>query len=196
DVTAGMPADKAGIKPADVIVAIDGKTVKDGQDLVGRISDMPVGTKVGVSVLRDKKKMEFEVTVGDRQRVVNGANDAERPGAPAPEESTPAKFGIEIERLTPERREAIGLPEKGGVLVSSVQPGSFAEDIGMVANDVILEINRQAVNAPADVPRIQTGLKAGDPVAIRVLRASAPIARRGARAPEWTTVFLAGTLRE
>ncbi|MGH9657525.1 MAG: trypsin-like peptidase domain-containing protein, partial [Bryobacteraceae bacterium] len=105
DVTAGMPADKAGIKPADVIVAINGKPVKDGQDLVGRISDMPVGTKVGVSVLRDKKKMEFEVTVGDRQRVVNGANDAERPGAPEPEESTPAKFGIEIERLTPERRE-------------------------------------------------------------------------------------------
>src|SRR6266481_7284899 len=48
DVTAGMPAHKAGIRKEDVIVAVDGKLVKDGNELVNRVSDTPVGSDVKI----------------------------------------------------------------------------------------------------------------------------------------------------
>src|SRR5215470_4225993 len=96
-VTAGMPADKAGIHPEDVIIAIDGKSVKDGADLVNKISDTAVGEKVKLTVLRDKKKMDFTVTIGDRQEVVNSSLGVERRGESARGGKAtpgPAKLGI------------------------------------------------------------------------------------------------------
>ena len=197
EVTAGMPAAKAGIKAEDVIVAVDGKPIKDGQELVNHISDQPIGSTVNITVLRDKQKQDFKVTVGDRSAIVNNQGGVERPGA-APEkaEATTAKFGISIQNMTDARKEAMNFPEKGGVLVEQVQNGSFAEDIGLVDNDVILSINRQPVNSVDDVKRIQAGLKAGDPVAIRVMRSTIPLARSRTTnvKPEWRSLFVAGTV--
>ncbi|MBK9166886.1 MAG: Do family serine endopeptidase [Bryobacterales bacterium] len=194
-VTPGMPADKAGIRPEDIITAIDGEAVKDGQELVNRISDTPIGTEVDVTLIRDKKPMNVKVRIGDRTEIVDRDRGA-RPSTEPEErgEARPAKFGITIEMLTGSRREAIGLDESGGVIVVNVEGGSFGDDIGLLPNDVILSINRQDVNSLDDVKRIQDGLKAGDPVALRVKRATGPLPPRAPRAPEWVNIFLAGTL--
>src|SRR3984893_642302 len=107
-VTPDMPAAKAGIHPEDVIVEINGKPVRDGQDLVNRISDMPVGSQVKITALRDKKRQDFVVTVGDRKEIVSSSLglSSERPGesAPGKAEVTPSKLGISIENLTPARK--------------------------------------------------------------------------------------------
>ncbi|MGH9721136.1 MAG: trypsin-like peptidase domain-containing protein [Bryobacteraceae bacterium] len=192
-VSPDMPAAKAGIKPEDVIIAIDGKPVRDGQDLVGRISDTPVGNPVTITVIRDKKKQDFKVIVGDRQKIVNSERDFDRPGEAERNEGTPAKFGIEIQNFAPSRREALGFREEGGVLVSQVATGSFADDIGLAVNDVILSINRQPVKSVDDVRRIQGTLKPGDAVAMRVMRMAA-VRRDGTR--DWAPLFLAGTMRD
>lgn len=200
DVTPGMPAAKAGIKPEDVIVAIDGKPIKDGQELVNRVSDTPIGSQLKITVLRDKKKQDFVVTVGDRKEVVSNSLGMERPGQAEPgkaEEATPAKFGIAIENLTQARKDAMGFKDNGGVLVASVNPGSFAEDIGLTENDVILSINRQPVASVDDVRRIQNSLKPGDPVAFHIMRSPIPVGRRGqttGRAAEWRSLFVAGAM--
>jgi serine protease Do len=73
-----------------------------------------------------------------------------------------------------------------GVLVSSVEQNSFAEDIDLRKGDVIVEINRQPVHSTDDVTRIQRTLKPGDAVAFRVLRQTGR--------NEWTPVFPAGAL--
>jgi len=184
------------VKPEDVIVAVDGKPIKDGQGLVNHISDQPIGSQVTITVLRDKKKQDLKVTVGDRNEVVNTASGGERPGTPEKSDATPAKFGISIQNMTPARKEAMNFSEKGGVLVEQVQPGSFAEDIGLADNDVVLSINRQPVDSVEDVKRIQGTLKPGDPVAFRVMRSAVPLARsRGTNAkPEWRSLFVAGTM--
>jgi serine protease Do len=94
-VTPGMPADKAGIREQDIITAINDKPLKDGSGLVNRISETPVGSQVKLSLLRDKKKMDFMVKVGDRKEIVT-AGAGEGPAETAPgksEEATPAKFG-------------------------------------------------------------------------------------------------------
>ncbi len=73
-----------------------------------------------------------------------------------------------------------------GVLVSSVEQNSFAEDIDLRKGDVIVEINRQPVHSTDDVKRIQGTLKPGEAVAFRVLRQTGRT--------EWTPAFAAGTL--
>jgi serine protease Do len=203
EVTPGMPAEKAGIHAQDVIIAINDKPVKDGQDLVGRISDMPIGSQVKLTVLRDKKRQDFMVKIGDRSEVVNTSLGIERPDSGGSQsgksEATPAKFGVSIETPSQAKKDAMGFKEKGGVLVSEVIPGSFAEDIGLLENDMILAINRQPVESTADVQRIQGTLKAGDPVAFHVMRSPGMAAGRGGRnqtgrAPEWRSLFVAGTM--
>jgi serine protease Do len=202
-VAEGMPAAKAGIHPQDVIVEINGKPVRDGQDLVNRISDTPIGSQVKITALRDKKRQDFTVTVGDRKEIVSNSLGIEHPGesAPGKAEATPAKLGISIEKLTPARKEALGFNEKGGVLVVEVIPGSFADDLGLTETKdditvVLAEINRQPVMSPDDVTRIWGSLKPGEPVVFHIMQAATGARRgqTGATAPKWVSTFLAGTM--
>jgi serine protease Do len=188
------PAEKAGIKVEDVITAIDGKPVRSGNELVARVADTPVGETVKITVDRGGKKMDFNVTIGDRTQVFADREDiaSNRPDVPpSVEEKTAAKFGIAIANLGAGERERIGVAE-GGVIVQRVETDSFAEEIGLREGDVILSINRQPVSSVDDVRKIQSTLKGGDAVAFRVAR---PIPQMGPRsggaAP---TIFLSGTL--
>ena len=88
--------------------------------------------------------------------------------------------------LTPGLKQNLGYTGTGGVLVSSVLSGTFAEGIGLRKNDVITAINRQPVNSPEDIQRIQKTLKNGDSVAFKVMRPG--------RGSEWQPLFLAGEL--
>jgi len=197
DITPGMPAEKAGIHAEDVITAINDKPVKDGTELVNRISETPIGSQVKITVLRDKKQQDFMVKVGDRKEVVSSVSGV-RPGSESEpgksEEAVPAKFGMSIEMLPQARKDSLGFKEKGGVLISDVIRGSFAEDVGLLENDIVVAINRQPVNSPEDVKRIQGTLKPGDPVAFHIKRAAG--AARGAQsgAADWRSVFVAGTM--
>jgi serine protease Do len=191
----GGPAEKAGIKAEDIVIAMNGKPVKDGEDLVGRVSETPVGTPVNVTVDRDGKHMDFKVTISDRAEVFKDRpefaelrHDSEDPAKAG---DAQYKFGVKLHALTDTERNAMGLDAKGGLVIRSVDMGSFAEDVGLFEKDVILSINRQPVTTVEDVVKIQSTLKAGDAVAFRIMRPV--VAGRGA-APQWTTFFVSGTL--
>ncbi len=194
----GGPSDKAGLKAEDIIIAMNGKPVKDGDDLVSRVSDTPVGTAINLTVDRDGKKMDFKVTIMDRAEVFKDRPEfaeLQQPQQPASDEpkaeESQYKFGIKLHALTDAERTNMGIEGKGGLVVRSVDEGSFAEDMGLMEKDVILAINRQPVATVDDIVRVQSTLKAGDAVAFRIMRPTP--AGRG-RAPEWTTMFVSGTL--
>jgi serine protease Do len=196
----GGPADKAGIKVEDIITAMNGTPVKDGDDLVARVADTPIGTAVTLTVDRDGKTMDFRVTIMDRSEVwADVLKDDPRfedphqdPEDQAKTDATPQyKFGMKLHALTDAERTAMGLEAKGGLVIRSVDPGSFAEDIGLIEKDVILAINRKPVSTVEDVLKIQGSLKAGDAVAFHVLR-STPGGR--GHAPQWNSIFVPGTL--
>ena len=184
-VPAGGPADKAGIKEGDIILAVNGKPIRNGGELVERVTGTPIGSSLTVTVLRERKRMDFHVVVADLAKVFPDrfGNGKEEEAGPA--EGTQALFGIAIENLTDARRENMGIKQPG-VLVGSVEQNSFAEDIDMRKGDVIVEINRQPVHSIDDVKRIQSTLKPGDAVAFRVMRQTG----RG----EWSPLFRAGVL--
>jgi serine protease Do len=184
---AGGPSEKAGMKPGDVIVSINGQTIHEGDQLIGIVTGRPVGSTLDIGVLRDRKRENFKVVVGNLAQIFPEQFGGGRQEAPSQSEGTTVSFGMTITPLTDRQRETEGIKEKGGVMVSEVEPGSFAEDVGLVRSDLILEINRQAVNSVEDIKKIQATLKPGDPVMFRVMR-------HDPRRNEWASVFLPGTL--
>jgi serine protease Do len=186
-VTAGGPSEKAGIKAEDVITSINGQKIHDGDQLIGIVTATPVGGNLDIGVLRDGKHQNFKVTVGNLAQIFPEEFGGGKPEAPSQAEGTTVSFGVTINPLTDRQREAQGIKEKNGVMVSDIEPGSFADDVGLGRGDLIVEINRHPVNSVDDVKKLQGGLKAGDPVMFRVMR-------HDARRNQWTEVFLPGTL--
>ncbi|MBM3794359.1 MAG: Do family serine endopeptidase [Acidobacteria bacterium] len=200
NVVAGGPADKGGVKADDIIVSLNGKDVKNGEDLVARIADTPVGNKVNLTVDRNGKRMDLPVVVQDRGEVFKDdprfARFRKEEESPSSTDAGEPKFGIRVRPVTAEDRESMKLEADRGVVVTNVVQDSFAAEIGMRENDVIVSINRQPVASVDDIRKIQATLKGGDAVAFRVMRPNPVAARAGAAAagPRFASMFLSGTL--
>ncbi|HLX42822.1 MAG TPA: trypsin-like peptidase domain-containing protein [Bryobacteraceae bacterium] len=199
DVKKGGPSDKAGLREQDIILGLNGQPVKDSQDLIGRVADTPVGTTVALNVDRDGKKMDVKLTIQDRMSVY-----ADEPRI-AGHKSTPddsgktdslmhttkdVNFGFSQRTVSEEEREMT--PDKRGVTVTRIEPGSFADEIQMQEHDIIIAVNRQPVSSVDDILKVKQTLKPGDAVAFRVVR-PASRANRG-RPGAAQTLFLSGTL--
>lgn len=196
EVIPGGPSAAAGLKQEDIVIAINGKPIKDGDDLVARIADTPVGNTVTLTVDHGGQKSDKKVTIGDREKVFKDDPRfaGHRPQMTEPDdksENTSVRFGIGIRSLNDELRKEMNLEDPNGVQVTTVEDGSFADEIGVKEKDVIVSINRQQVKSFDDVKRIQATLKPGSAVAFRVLRASAG-QRRGQI--QWVGVYFSGTL--
>src|SRR6266581_406440 len=168
----GSPAEKAGLKGGDVITSVNGRPVKTGNDLVNPIAQAPIGSKIKIEYVRQNQKGEPEkreaaAVVEDRARVF--PNVAGRMGD-QPGEAAPSEFGLHVEELTPERGHRVGVEGQKGVLVTEVDPASFAEDLGFGRGDVIAEINREQVNSVSDYRKAVSRLKQGQDVVFKVLR--------------------------
>jgi serine protease Do len=164
----GSPAEKAGLKGGDVITSVNGHPVKTGDDLVNPIAQAPIGSKVLLTYVRDRTQKETTAIVADRTHVfptVAGDMD-DQPGEPAPSE-----FGLRVDNLTSDRAQHFGLTGTKGVIVTDVDPASFAsDDLGFARGDVITEINRQPITSLADYRAAVSKLKAGDNVVFQILR--------------------------
>ena len=199
-VTPKGPAEKAGVRPEDVIIAINGKSIKNGDDLVAVVSETPVETNVKITVDRGGKHMDFTVQVQDRNDVFKDderfARHRDEIEVPAKVEGSPAKFGISIRSMAAQEKETLKLGDERGVYVTRVEENSFASEIGIQEKDVIISVNRQPVTSLEDLRKAQTALKPGDAVAFRVMRPLPPAANRKSTDAPYQTFFAAGTLPE
>jgi serine protease Do len=191
------PAGKTGLKPDDIILAMNKVPVKDGEELVTKVAEMPIGSNAVLTIDRNGKRMDFTVPVADRAVIWKGQPElAENPpeAVPPPRSKplSPAKFGITIMRLTEKERSDLRIADRSGVKVVSVDPGSFADDINMTEGDVILSINRQPVSSPDDVIKAQSSIKAGQPVAVHIVRNRI----NGQRTDTPQRIYLSGRLPE
>lgn len=189
------PSEKAGLKSEDIIVAVNGQSVKNGDDLIAKVSDLPVGSKANVEVDRQGKRMKFDVAIEDRAELYSQRDDivgGRKPDDLSGKGQQSARFGIGIMNLSEAEADRLGLEEKRGVQITRVESGSFAEEVGLQERDVIVSINRVPVASLDDVKKLQANLKPGDAVAFRVMR-QLPAMGRG-RAPQWQGLWVSGSL--
>jgi serine protease Do len=145
DVTADSPAEKAGLKADDVVIAVDGRAIEDNGDLSRYIASKAPGTTVNLRVLRAGGEQTIAVLLGTfPDETVDSENDSARHG----------QLGMALRNLTPDTAERLELPRTTkGVVVSSVEAGEAAEEAGLARLDVILSVNGAAVGTVAEFER-------------------------------------------
>ena len=162
-VTPSGGAGKAGIKPGDILVSVGGRQIKNGDDLVNDISSRPVGSSVEIGYLRDGKQHTASVVIGDRTKTyAEVAGDQNEGDTPQESDAGQSKLGITVAAIPAAAASKMGLP--GGVTITNVTPGSFADEIGLGKGNLIIEINRQPVTDEASYRAAISRLKPGDDV--------------------------------
>lgn len=148
------PAANAGVKRGDVILQFDSQTINDSRELPLVVGRTELGHKGTLKVMRDKQTIELPVVVTQSHEAELVA--AEKPAKP--DLGRPSPFGLHVKDLSADLARELGVEETNGVVIASVQPGSRADEAGLRARDVILEVNRETVK---DVDSYQSALKTG-----------------------------------
>jgi len=161
----GDPADKAGIKTKDVIIAVDGKPVGTSRELSSAVAGMAVGKEVPVKILRDGKEQVLKVQLSERKETEQEAK------GPTPETD---ELGIRAADLNPETARRFGIEEnEKGVLVAGVKPGSKADQSGLQQGDIVKEVNRVPIQSVKEM-KVEFGkTKPGDAASFLVKRGTA-----------------------
>jgi serine protease Do len=130
----GSPAEKAGLKVGDIIVAIDGEKVREVRELQFRIMKTPPGTEVTLTILRGGKEQTIKAKVGEMPEEVSFGQPKEQVG----------ELGLSLRDLSPEEVRRFGVK---GVFVDGVAPGSLAQRSGLRRGDIILAVNNEPVES-------------------------------------------------
>ncbi len=139
NVESGSPAEKAGLLSGDVVLGVNGQKVADSADLPRIIGDQKPGSVVRLSIWRERKARDINVTLGEQISEKTLAASPERKG----NDSASGKLGLSGRALTAQEASRLGVP--GGVLVEGASGPSAKA--GLQAGDVILGINNQAITS-------------------------------------------------
>lgn len=176
------PADKAGIKPGDVILKVNGKEIRDSKELPIYVAGLPVGKEIKVDFMRDKKMQSTMLKIGKLEDAEGKETNSKKPQV-APDEITEMdKLGFKVSNISDKDREKLKLGSETGVIIEEIDQDGPSAQKGLQMGDVILEINREKIRDVASYRRLTKALKKGDSVMVLV--------RQG----ENSTLFVAFTL--
>lgn len=148
DVYPGEPADKAGIKPYDVITEFNGKPVHTPAELIGEVTAMSVGETATLKVNRSSTVKEFKIQIAQRPGFGTSAETETKPKKKS-KGPTHAETGMEIEEINKKLAKELNLPEKlTGVIVTQIQYGGKADKAGLMRGDVIVEVDQKLIKDP------------------------------------------------
>ncbi len=138
------PAEKAGLKPYDIIQSIDGAKIESPREVRRKVSLARPGTEITLGVLRDGKQITVKLTLGDFDRETKQASQGG--------DSATSDLGIALQDLTPEIKKNMQIRAKAGAIVVGIQEGSLLDGL-LEQGDVILEINRKNVRNVSDAQK-------------------------------------------
>jgi len=137
EVSPGSPAEKAGIKQGDIIIAFNGMEILQMSGLPSLVAQTPVGTKVKVELVRKGEKKTLTVILGKLKE--------DHAGIDSSETTTEEKVGLTVQELTKELAQSLGMEDSKGVVITNVEAGTPAGDAGLRRGDIVLEANRKAI---------------------------------------------------
>ena len=163
DVTADSPAEKAGLKPGDVVTAFGGKDIKYPKALSRAVADLSPGTDSQISVWRNGKQKDLDIKVGnpDLGKTASADSNNDQPELSSGETMVP-DLGLKLADLTPDQRQQMDVPEETrGALITDVT-GDKANEEGLKDGDIILSVNQTPIDGAQDAARqIAMAKKAG-----------------------------------
>jgi serine protease Do len=165
----GGPAEKAGIKPGDIITSVDGHPIKDGDDLVNEIASRRPGATVRLGFVSDGKQSDTSVTIADRDKLFAGRGSVPSDANPDDKGDVgEAKLGIVVRESSAAVTAKLHSP---GVVIQSVRSGSFADLLQppLEPGLVILRINKQPTGTKEQYDAVVSKLKSGDDVVFEVV---------------------------
>ena len=169
DVADDSPAQRAGFRPYDVIVSVEGRDVWTNQELIRDISARPPGTVVRLDYIREGRRASMPVRLVERPAREDSADGQpaslgiRRP--PAPSDEPP--LGLTVRELDPGTARRLAVPASiHGVIVFRMDPAGAAFVPPMRRGFVIIEINRRPIASPADYQRVMGAMRPGDAVAV------------------------------
>jgi serine protease Do len=157
----GSPADKAGAKPGDVIIAVTGQNVQGSKDVQRVILGKKIGDKVEVDVWRDGNKVRLSPTTqelpGDEKVASrNGGNGG------GDHSASKAKLGIGLSSMSPMLAQQLGVdPRTKGAVITSLREGSPAQEAGLHEGDLVLEVDRRPVQTADDAVKALSAERSG-----------------------------------
>jgi serine protease Do len=162
DVVKDGPAGDSGLESGDVIVSLDGQDIDNTAHLRNAIAALPPGTKVELEVVRDGKKKDIEVKLGEldsEEMVAATGNRIE------------SLFGCQVATLTGDLAQKYAVRgTRAGVVVTAVSPDGAVARAGMREGDVIVAVNRRKVESVNKLEELTSDLKKGDNVLMQVVR--------------------------
>lgn len=159
-IESNSPADKAGFKRRDLVVAFNGKKILDSTSLRNMVSATPPGKKVDFKIIRDGKEQTITVTLGEyrEKKIVKKT------------EYNNVLKDVTVQELTPDLREKLNFPENlSGVVVTDIGPDSPAQGL-LQPGDVIQEINKMMIRSAQDYDKGVSKLGVHDTVLLLIYR--------------------------
>jgi serine protease Do len=167
EVQPGGPADKAGIKAGDIITTVDGRSIKDGDDLVNEIASRRPSSTIRLGYLRNGKQDDTTVTIGDRDQVFASLNNPGVETNPGEQGNAgEAKLGVVVRDASPATVDKLHKP---GVVIQSVRAGSFADLQGLEPGLIVTRVNKQPTGTKEQFDAAVSKLKTGDDVVFEVM---------------------------
>jgi serine protease Do len=158
DVVKGGPADKAGLRKNDLIIAYRGKEIADSGALRNEVANTPIGQEVGVTIIRNGIKQELLVKVGNLEEASKFLIGAVKD-----------RLGAEVRALTPKESEEFGLAANRGIIITSINPKGPLGKAGFEVGDIILEINGQPIINVESFVQLLATLKANQKITLLAL---------------------------
>jgi serine protease Do len=156
DVMDDSPAKKAGFERADVITEYDGKPMDSPTHLRNAVAQTPIGRKVSIKLIRDKKAKTIDVTIVEQPKSLGQSGSEDNGESTAP---TGVLSDLDVRELNEELASRYGIKTtERGVVIVRVKPGSTAEDVGVREGDIVLEVNRKPVTSIKTYERAVSGL--------------------------------------
>ena len=166
DVMPKGSSDKAGLRRGDVVVRYDGKEIMDLGRLQNLIGSAPIGSKHRLEIIRDGRPDQTELVVQEAPRErIKGI-----PPAPRTEPAGNPLGGVLVEEVRPALARQLGLGPVSGVLITGVEEDSLGEAAGLLQNDLIIEVNRQAVPNLLVYQRLVESLSPKEPTLLLINR--------------------------
>lgn len=158
DIFARGSAEKAGLKRGDVVVRFDGKEVLDSGRLRNWIALSAIGSKHKLDLVREGKAQQAELAIQEAPR-----ERTKRIPPQAKSDTDGHPFGgLMVDEITPAIGRQLGFGSITGVVVTAVDEGSLAEGAGLMAGDLIMEVNRQPITDLASFQKSVQPIKPKD----------------------------------